>query len=123
MLNFRLKRASLHLRDGQKLDETINIIERMKPKEIMQLTFRFIGLMGVLYVVNHINFCWHKSGSLFRWHKTGMPYEHSLWQFIFELGLILIGFYMVFGCPLFMKAMFPEKKSDSPGSEFKNKNE
>jgi hypothetical protein len=92
----------------------------MKPKEIIGLTFRFVGLMGILYVINHLNLCWHRSGSLFVWRKTDTLYEHSLWHFIFELGLIAVGFYMVFGCPLFMKLLYPDKKSDSPDYESKN---
>lgn len=94
----------------------------MKPKTIWDLTFRFVGLLGILYVVNHMSFIWHKSGALFYWTKTGTrPYEHGLWQFIFECGLILIGIYMVCGSPLFMSIIFPKDKSDSTDDQFKDK--
>lgn len=95
----------------------------MKPKEIFGLTLRFVGLMGILYVVNHLNHTWHRCGSLFVWREPVLPYEQSLVHFIFELILIAIGFYMVFGCPLFIKLIFPEKKSDSMMDRLTNKNE
>ena len=77
----------------------------MKPKDIIGLVFRLVGLLGILYVVRHL---YHV------WHRTGSPHLYEPLRLIFELLLIVIGIYMVCGCPLFMRIVYPDEKSDSP---------
>ena len=83
----------------------------MKPKAIFELVVRIVGLFGILYVVRYLSRVIH---------RTGTPhYDHPLFL-IGELGLILIGVYMVFGAPLLMDVLFP-KDSDKPDEKPQDK--
>ena len=82
----------------------------MKPKDIVRVAVRIVGLLGIVYVVRHLARLIHKNGS---------PHLDDPLLLIGELALILAGFYMLRGAPLIMKFMFPEE-SDSSDDQPRN---
>lgn len=91
----------------------------MKPKDIIGLVFRIVGLGGILYVVNHLFRVSHRYDPPL---YDGTPHFNEPLKLIAELGLILIGIYMVCGAPLFMKFIYPDDPDkDKPDEKPKDK--
>jgi hypothetical protein len=93
-------------------------IRDMEIKDFFRLLLRFIGLIGLLYLCRHVYYMIHKIGSwhlgwlIHGWATTGQTDMSELRAFISEVLLFAFGWYLVSGCPLFMKLLFPEESED-----------
>jgi hypothetical protein len=85
----------------------------MNERQIISLAIRIIGLLGILYVVKHWAYIYHKTG--------GIHFEPGVWgiwwKFIFECCLILIGVYMVSGARLLIKFMTKDSENKPKDKE------
>jgi hypothetical protein len=94
-------------------------IKDMETKDVFRLLLRFIGLIGLLYLCRHVYVMIHKTGSwhlgwlIESWAKHGETDMHELRAFVCEVLLFLFGWYLVRGCPLLLKIMFPEENGDA----------
>jgi hypothetical protein len=90
----------------------------MEIKDFFRLLLRFIGLIGLLYLCRHVYYMIHKIGSwhlgwlVHGWATTGQTDMSELRAFVWEVMLFMFGWYLVRGCPLFMKLIFPEGSED-----------
>jgi len=82
----------------------------MSERVIIRLAIRIIGLLGILYMVRHWAYIYHKTG--------GIHFEPGVWgiwwKFICEVCLVLIGVYMVCGAQLVVNFIC---KDDSKNGE------
>jgi hypothetical protein len=104
-------------------------IRDMEIKDFFRLLLRLIGLIGLLYLCRHVYYMIHKIGSwhlgwlVHGWATSGQTDMHELRAFVCEVLLFMFGWYLVRGCPLLMKLIFPEgneDKSDKNNIELKN---
>ena len=71
----------------------------MKPKSIYSLVIRLAGIGGMMYVIRHWAYYWHRHHTLW--------YQHR-WEMIFEVVLFLVGIYMAIGVPILIDLIAPE---------------
>jgi hypothetical protein len=72
-------------------------------RAIVSIAIRIVGLVGMMKVIHHWGYQWHRHHTLFGNH---------LWELIFELLLMLVGVYMLIGAPLLLQAITPGKDDE-----------
>jgi hypothetical protein len=98
-------------------------IRDMEIKDFFRLLLRLIGLIGLLYMCRHVYYMIHKIGSwhlgwlIHGWATTGLTDLHELRAFVCEVLLFMFGWYLVRGCPLLMKVLFPDEHLDASDKE------
>jgi hypothetical protein len=78
----------------------------------MRLIIRFMGIVGILYVVRHWAHIYHKNNG-------SIHFKRNEWgQLAAEICLIIIGLYMVRGAPLLVRLItgIDSQKEDSDKS-------
>ncbi len=80
----------------------------MSERQIIRVVIRIVGLLGILYVVRHWAFLYHK-------HNGSIHFEQGeWWKLIAEICLVLIGLYMVAGAPLLLKLIIDNDSDKNP---------
>ena len=80
----------------------------MKPRTLYSLIVRFAGIAGMMYLIRHWGYYWHKHHTLWGAHR---------WEMIFEVVLFLIGIYMAIGIPILMELIAPKDWNDKDKSD------
>lgn len=75
----------------------------MKEMQIVRISIRILGLVGLMYVIRHWYAYAHRHGSLLGTHR---------WDLLFELLLFLVGVFMVLGTPLLLNIIVPKDEDD-----------
>jgi hypothetical protein len=75
----------------------------MKEIQIVRTCMRVLGLVGLMYICRH----WYHLG-----HRQNLLYSNHRWEFFFEIGLALLGLYMVIGAPGLMQLIVPKNDRD-----------
>ncbi|MFM2295829.1 MAG: hypothetical protein RLZZ350_2242 [Verrucomicrobiota bacterium] len=70
----------------------------------IRIIVRVLGAVGMFYVLWHWLHIYHRTGNVHFAHG-------SLWKLVVEIGLMLLGVYMLRGAPLFVKFISPKDKN------------